>query len=63
MAAWKKKAYPIERMQLPPPTSWAAEFPAIQQAVQAQFERDRASLGKREAGCPPAAGACTYVVG
>ena len=56
MAAWKK-TYPIERMQLPPPTSWAAEFPAIQQAMQAQFERDPASLGKRQAG-PPVAGAC-----
>ena len=57
MAAWKKE-YPIERMQLPPPTSWAAEFPAIQQAMQAQFESDPASLGKRQTGPPPAAGAC-----
>ena len=57
MAAWKKE-YPLERMQLPPPTSWAAEFPAIQRAVQSQFERDPASLGKRQAGTPPAAGAC-----
>ena len=57
MAAWKKE-YPIERMQLPPPASWAAELPAIQQAMQAQFESDPASLGKRQAGPPSAAGAC-----
>lgn len=57
VAAWKKE-YPIERMQLPPPTSWAAEFPAIQQAVQSQFESDPASLGKRQAGTHSAAGAC-----
>ena len=56
MAAWKK-TYPIARMQLPPPTSWAAELPAIQQAMQAQFESDPASLGKRQAS-PPVAGAC-----
>ena len=57
MAAWKK-AYPIEHMQLPPPASWAAELPAIQQAMQAQFESDPASLGKRQAGPLSAAGAC-----
>lgn len=57
MAAWKKE-YPIERMQLPPPASWAADLPAIQQAMQAQFESDPASLGKRQAGPPSAAGAC-----
>ena len=57
MAAWKK-TYPIERMQLPPPTSWAAELPVIPQAMQANIESDPASLGKRQASDPLAAGAC-----
>ena len=62
MAAWKQ-VYPIERMQLPPPTSWAAEFPAIQQAIQAKFASDPASLGKRQAVAPPPAGACMLNAG
>ena len=62
MAAWKQK-YPMERMQLPPPTSWAAEFPAIQQAVQAKFASDPASLGKRQAIASPPAGACMLNAG
>ena len=62
MAAWKQ-VYPIERMQLPPPTSWAAEFPAIQQVIQAKFASDPASLGKRQAVAPPPAGACMLNAG
>lgn len=62
MAAWKQ-VYPMERMQLPPPTSWAAEFPAIQQAIQAKFASDPASLGKRQAVAPPPAGACMLNAG
>ena len=58
MAAWKQR-YPMERMQLPPPTSWAADFPPIQQAMQAEFASNPASLlGKRQAFPPAAAGAC-----
>ena len=56
MVAWKNQ-YPIGRMQLPPPTSWAAEFPPIQQAIQAEFVKNPASLGKRQA-VGPAGGSC-----
>ena len=62
MAAWKT-VYPLERLQLPPPTSWAAELPAIQQGIQAKFARDPASLGKRQAAAPAAAAACMLNAG
>ena len=56
--AWRG-VYPLERMQLPPPTSWASDLPAIQQAIQAKFDGNPASLDKRQA-APPAMGQCIF---
>ena len=57
MAAWKK-ADPLEHMQLPPPTSWATDFSAVQRAIEAKFASDPSSLGKRQATVPLDAAAC-----
>ena len=58
MKAWDVR-YPMEKMQLSPPTGWEVEYAAARQAAEAQFKIDPASLNKRQAvAAPPAAAAC-----